>query len=108
MVKIPPPAAKQMLFAMAEEFSELDRPKTTNPKMTPEEHRRKNIAEGRPPKSHLPWDEDEKNRLIQEFEKKIEISQLSAMFERSTLAIAVQLQKLKLISDEELESVRQH
>lgn len=100
------PEVIRMLFALAEELSEIDKPKTKKPKMTPDERRQKNIAEGRPAKSHFPWDDEEKARLSREFLASPSVSHLSEVFERSTLAIAVQLQKLKLISEEDLEAYR--
>jgi hypothetical protein len=101
------PEVIRMLFALADELSGLDRPKTKKPKMTPDERRQKNIAEGRPPKSHFPWEEEEKTRLIHEFSRNGDVQHLSAIFERSVLAIAVQLQRLNLISAQTLESYRQ-
>jgi hypothetical protein len=94
------------LFALSEELADLERPRTKKPKLSPEEKREKNIAEGRPPKSHFPWEEDEKLRLATEHGAGRTLYQLSRTFERSTLAVAVQLQKLGLITDEELEAVR--
>lgn len=101
------PEVIRMLFALADELSAYDKPKAKKPRLSPEERRQKNIAEGRPPKSHFPWEEDEKASLISEFGKDRDVSRLSAVFERSVLAVAVQLQKLDLISAEELESYRQ-
>jgi len=101
------PEVIRILFALADELSGSERPKTKKPKMTPDERRQKNIAEGRPPKSHFSWEEDEKAKLAREFAKNGDVRHLSAMFERSVLAIAVQLQRLNLISEDEFESCRQ-
>lgn len=101
------PEVIRMLFALAEELSGFDKPKTKRPKLTSAERRQKNIDEGRSPKSHFPWEDDEKAKLVHEFAKNADFEHLSAMFERSVLAIAVQLQKLNVISEEELESCRQ-
>lgn len=94
------------LFALSEELADIDRPRPKKPRLTLEERREKNIAEGRPPKSHFPWEEDEKRRLAVEHNAGKALPQLSRLFERSNLAVAVQLQKLGLISDEQLEAVR--
>jgi hypothetical protein len=101
------PEVIRILFALAEEVSGLDKPRSKKPKMTPDERRQKNLAEGRPAKSHFPWEEEEKTRLGHEFACNADIQHLSGIFERSALAIAVQLQKQNLISEEELESCRQ-
>lgn len=69
--------------------------------MTQDERRQKNISEGRPPKSHFPWEEEEKEKLAREFTNNRDVRHLSTMFERSVLAIAVQLQKLNLLSEDE-------
>jgi hypothetical protein len=90
------------LFALSEELADHERPRAKKPKLSPEEKRAKNIAECRPPKSHFPWDEDEKQRLAAEHAAGRTLLQLSRTFERSTLAVAVQLQKLSLITDAEL------
>lgn len=100
------PEVIRMLFALAEELAPSEKEKAKKPKMTPDERRQKNIAEGRPPKSHFPWEEDEREQLVREFANNKDVRHLSAMFERSVFAIAVQLQRLNLISDEEFESSR--
>ncbi|RZI43820.1 hypothetical protein EGT07_08630 [Herbaspirillum sp. HC18] len=101
------PDVIRILFALAEELSVLEKPNPKKTKLTPDERRQKNIAEGRPPKLHFPWNEEEKILLANEFNKSPGGKHLAALFERSPLAIAVQLQKLGLISEEELESYRQ-
>lgn len=93
-----------ILFTLAEELSALEN--IRKPKLTLEERRQKNIAEGRPPRSHFPWSEQEKVALTQEFKKNSRIKDLAQLFERSPLAIAVQLEKLTLISEKELDSYR--
>lgn len=94
------------LFALSEELADIDHPRTKKAKITPEDRRAKNIAEGRPPRSDFPWDEDEKHRLAFEHKAGRTLLQLSILFERSNLAVAVQLHSLGLISDEQLNSVR--
>lgn len=94
------------LFALSDELADIDRQRTKKPKLTPEERRAKNISEGRPPRSHFPWDEDEKQRLALEHKSGRTLLQLSRLFERSRLSVAVQLHSLGLFSDEHLDSVR--
>ena len=101
------PDVIRVLFALAEELSDLDKPAARGPKLTLDERRQKNIADGRPPKSHFPWSDEERTSLTSEFNKNPSVIHLATLFERSALAIAVQLQKLRLISEEELESYRQ-
>lgn len=101
------PEVIRILFTLAEELSASEKPKSKKPKMTQDERRQKNISEGRPPKSHFPWEEEEKEKLAREFTNNGDVRHLSTMFERSVLAIAVQLQKLNLISEDEFESYRQ-
>jgi len=98
------PDVIRILFALAEELYVLEQ--TRKPRLTHEERRQKNIVEGRPPRSHFPWSEQEKVALTQEFEKNPRIKDLAQLFERSPLAIAVQLEKLTLISEEELDLYR--
>ncbi|CAI1184966.1 Uncharacterised protein [Serratia quinivorans] len=94
------PEAIRLLFALAEEFqSETERQKKT--KLTPEERRQKNIFEGRPAKSYFPWDEEEKLRLQESHAAGMTLEIMSSEFERSTWGIAVQLQKMGLITEEQ-------
>ena len=94
------------LFALSEELADIDRTRAKKPKLSLEERKEKNIAEGRPPKSHFPWDEDEKRRLAEQHGAGKTLPQISRIFERSSLAVAVQLHKLGLISDQQIEAVR--
>ena len=100
------PEVIRTLFALSEELADLERPRTKKPKLTPEERRAKNIAEGRPPRSHFPWEDDERHRLVQEHEAGRTLPQLARIFERSNLAVAVQLHSLGLITDEQFDAVR--
>lgn len=90
------PEAIRLLFTLAEEFkSETERQKKT--KQTPEERRQKNIFEGRP----FPLDEEEKQRLQESHAEGMTLEMMSSEFERSTWGIAVQLQKKRLITEEQ-------
>jgi hypothetical protein len=94
------------LFALSEELADIELPRTKKPKLSPEERRAKNTAEGRPPRSHFPWDDEEKHRLALEHSAGITLLQMSRHFERSALAVAVQLHSLGLVTDEQLDAVR--
>ncbi|TVQ57209.1 MAG: hypothetical protein EA366_08965 [Spirulina sp. DLM2.Bin59] len=98
------PDVIRILFALAEELSSLEN--GSKSKLTPEDRRQKNIMQGRPPRSHFPWSDQEKAALASEFKNNPRIKDLAELFERSPLAIAVQLQKLMLISEEELDAYR--
>lgn len=100
------PEAIRLLYDLAEELNQYDIPKKSKQKLQPENKRLKNIAEGRPPKSHYPWSNEEKITLAASFKDNCNIDLLANQFERSSLAVAVQLHKLALISEEELESYR--
>jgi len=94
------PEAIRLLFALAEEFQvEPERQKKV--KLSPEERQQKNIAEGRPAKSHFPWAEEEKQRLQEIYAEGGTLEALSSEFERTTWAIAVQLQKMGLITEQQ-------
>lgn len=95
------PEAIRILFALADELITVsEKPKKA--KLTPEERQQKNIAEGRPAKSHFPWTEEEKLALEQEHSSGRNIDELSAKFERSSRAVAIQLEKMGLITAEQL------
>lgn len=76
------------------------------PRLTPEQRRQKNLAEGRPAKSHFPWTEAEQDELATSFRQGQSIDQLTQIYERSALAIAAQLAKVSLITPEEFEEYR--
>lgn len=96
----------RILFALSEELREVKPIVKKKPKLNMDEKRQKNIAEGRPPKSHFPWDEDEKHLLVAEHAAGKTLDQMSCIFERSKIAVAMQLHQLQLITDMELEGVR--
>lgn len=95
------PEAIRMLFALADELS-AEPEKQKKAKLTPEERQQRNIAEGRPAKSHFPWTEEEKSTLEQEHLSGSNIEDLSMKFERSSRAVAIQLEKMGLITAEQL------
>ena len=64
------------------------------------EKRRKNINEGKPPRAHFPYEEKELSQIIIKFKDGKTINELAQEFERSTLAIAVQLHNIDLLSGE--------
>lgn len=76
-------------------------------KITLEQRRQKNIAEGKPPKSHFPWTEDELSEMATSYRQGIRLSALTQIYERSELAIASQLAKMSLMTPDEYEECRQ-
>lgn len=100
------PEVIRILFALSEELSEQEGTKAKKSKITPEERRKKNIEEGRPARSHFPWEATEQENLVREFSKNQDVRYLSSLFERSVLAIAAQLRRLNLISDNDFKKYR--
>lgn len=96
------PEAIRLLYKLSEEITYYEKPK----KINKGDLREKNIARGRPPRSHFPWNDEQRKLLVVEFKSNPDLKGLATKFERSVLAIAVQLKKLDLISEEELESYR--
>ncbi|MEI2267578.1 hypothetical protein [Erwinia sp. CGal63] len=98
------PDAIRLLFALAEEFSGVNfsmAARKEKVKLTPEQRREKNRAEGRPANAYLPWSEDEKQTLVLQFRQGCSISDLAGICERSPRSVAMQLERLALISAEE-------
>ena len=95
------PEAIRLLFTLSDELA--DEPeKVKKVKLTAEERQRKNLAEGRPAKSYFPWTEQERGLLEECFQAQMSIETLSVKFERSPRAVAIQLEKMGLISAEQL------
>lgn len=94
------PEAIRMLFALADEFyAEPERMKKA--KLSPEERRQKNIAEGRPANFNFPWSEEDRKLLEEGYSSGKTIEALSVEFGRSLRGIAVQLEKMELITEEQ-------
>jgi hypothetical protein len=94
------------MFTLIEEFG--DRPKRKNKSrsggVAPRDLdalRERNISNGRPPRSHFPWNIEEKIELERLFSAGVQISAIAEKFERSNISIIAQLQALELISREE-------
>ena len=100
------PEVIRILFSLSDEIRHQEQAEKKTQKLSTEEKRQKNILEGKPPNSHFPWEEDEKSRLEADYNSGHNIGHLAKSFERSTLAIAIQLEKLSLISAEELATYR--
>lgn len=101
----------RLLFALAEELDDLedvDKPKRRKSKLTPEERRTKNIAENKPANTGFPWKDEDKQALAKYYVNLDSINLLSKQFARSPLAIAAQLEKLHLISKEDVEKYRNY
>jgi hypothetical protein len=95
------PEAIRILFALIEELSATPE-KQKKTKLTPEEKQQRNLAEGRPAKSYFPWTEEEKVILAERFGQSEAIEALGGEFGRSALAVAIQLEKMGLITAEQL------
>lgn len=98
------PAAIRVLYELAEEFalenfSGIKRKEKV--RLTPEQRREKNRAEGKPANAYLPWSEEEKVRLSEVFQQGDDVAALSEQFERSSRSIALMLEKMALITAEE-------
>ena len=100
------PESIRILYELAFELATEERPRKSKQKLNPEERRQKNIEEGRPARSHFPWEDEEKLELKDLFEKSPDLQQLTEKFERSKLAIAVQLQNQGLLTEAEVAALR--
>lgn len=94
------PEAIRILFALIEELSATPE-KQKKTKLTPEEKQQRNLAEGRPAKSYFPWTEEEKVILAERFGQSEAIEALGDEFGRSARAVAIQLEKMGLITAEQ-------
>ncbi|WP_281558898.1 hypothetical protein [Thalassomonas sp. RHCl1] len=102
---------KRILFTLITELIALNslpkkRKKRVLTKQQEVELKEKNIKEGKPARSHFPWSDDELSAIENMFNENSNMSEIAKEFERSKLAIAVQLEKLKLISIEEVEVLK--
>lgn len=98
------PDAIRLLFALAEEFSGVNFSTVARQekvKLTPEQRREKNRAEGRPANAYLPWSEEEKQVLVLQFRQGCSISDLAGFCERTPRSVAMQLERLGLITAEQ-------
>lgn len=95
------PEVIRMLFMLSDELAEGPE-KQKKVRLTAEERQQKNIAEGRPAKSYFPWTDEERGLLEEHFRANDSVELLSIRFERSMRAVAIQLEKMGLISAEQL------
>lgn len=100
------PESIRVLYELALELATEEKPRKSKPKLSPEERRQKNLEEGRPARSHFPWEDEEKLALKNLFEKSKNFQQLAEKFERSKIAIAVQLQNQGLLTEDEVAAFR--
>ena len=89
------PETIRLLFILSEELAGKPERKGSEgrKRLTLEERIEKNRAEGRPARSGLPWDEEEKDKLLQGYAEGESPPQLAARFQRSVLGIVAQLAK---------------
>ncbi|WP_196597920.1 hypothetical protein, partial [Aliivibrio fischeri] len=102
---------KRILFTLVSELKVLDSlPKKRKKRILSEAQQKalmeKNIAEDKPARSHFPWSDEELNQIENEYNLGATLSDIAKEFQRSRLAIAVQLEKLCLISIEEVEALK--
>jgi hypothetical protein len=102
------PEAIRLLFTLADELTDhgFRKRKSEKPKMTVEERQAKNLELGRPKNSHLPWTDEGKHELVTAYNDNDDLRFLAEKFERSVLAIAVQLGDAELLTEEEVEFYR--
>lgn len=105
------PEAIRLLFSLADELNDNSDSKTkkSKSKLTPEERQAKqanNLEMGRPRNSHFPWTEENKKELIAAYSDNDDLALLANKFERSILAIAVQLGNADLLTEEDVEFYR--
>ena len=93
-------------ISLSEELADYEEPKKQTNKLTSEEWKYKNIANARPAKSFFPWTEEDKAELIRQYNMDPNIAGLASQFERSKLAIAIQLEKAGLISKERVSDLK--
>ncbi|KIM12930.1 MAG: hypothetical protein KU38_03165 [Sulfurovum sp. FS08-3] len=75
--------------------------KTYNIKKTLEQKQEENIQKGLPKNSGLPWSNELKSKLANQFKETKSISELAIIFERTTGSIIAELVKQGLVSPEE-------
>lgn len=95
------PEAIRLLFTLSEELVE-EPEKVKKGRLTAEERQQKNLAEGRPAKAYFPWSDEERSLLEERFQANDPIDILGVKFERSSRAVAIQLEKMGLITAEQL------
>ena len=98
------PEVIRAFYGLADELS--NRQSGTKKKQTEAERIQKNIEIGRPPRSHFPWTEQERSELDSLFKSGYSVEDLSAKFQRTSVAVASQLEKMGLITKEQYDSYR--
>lgn len=68
--------------------------------------RMRNLLSRKPMNTHMPWSDILFDQLAIEYEKGASIAALAKSFGRSQLAIAIQLEKLDLVTQEEVDTYR--
>jgi hypothetical protein len=98
------PETIRAFFKLADELS--NRQVGGKKKQTEAERIQKNIEMGRPPRSHFPWTEQERAELDSSFRSGYSVEDLSTKFQRTSVAVAIQLEKMGLITKEQCDSYR--
>lgn len=95
------------LYTLADEMEKgVDSPPSKRSKLSLEELKIKNIESGKPARSGFTWEDSEKQTLGESFDNGRTIAVLSQAHERTTLAIAIQLQSQGRLTKEEAEYYR--
>lgn len=98
----------RVLLALIDELDttkHIDKPtqmKASKPRVDEEEKMQKNIAEGKPKRSHLYWSDEEQKEACAMFKDGASIEAIAAKMMRGARAIAIKLEKAGLISEDQL------
>jgi hypothetical protein len=98
------PETIRALYKLADELS--SKQLGSKKKLSDEERIQKNIELGRPPRSHFPWTDQERAELDSLFKSGYSVEDLSTKFQRTSVAVAIQLEKMGLITKEQCDSYR--
>ena len=94
----------RLLFHVSQALGKPSKKQTNDDKW--DLKREDNLSKGKPARSHFPYDEKERSQVINKYKDGESIELIAGEFERSHLAIAVQLNNAGLISDHQLEKLR--
>jgi hypothetical protein len=98
------PETIRAFYSLVDELS--NRQVGSKKKPTEAEKIQKNIEMGKPQRSNLSWSEEERAELTSLFNSKYSIEDLSEKLQRTSLAIATQLENMGLITKEKTDQYR--
>ena len=99
------PESIRLLYCLCYELESFSK-KSTRSALTQDEKRMRNISEGRPPRSHFPWDDDELKELAKKWKEGTSIPNLAKTHERSRLAVIAQLERYEIIDSKKAENLK--